>query len=223
MSATGDSLAERVQSSYLQLSSVASDLNAVSDELGKSVAEIDAVLKRLNLGISVWVHINSWGDEDYSFEDIGYAKVDGKWGIALQTVSGNERWPDQDHVEQWLFSDAPRKLRLASIEKLPEMLKKLSEEAVETTKKIKGKLAEVKEVATAVKTAELRGQTPPTVAVFRHIGASATIPATSAGRYIGGEPTVPAEQPVVRRIISKGPAVPATGAVGRIIGGEQKK
>jgi hypothetical protein len=207
MSATGDSLAERVQSSYLQLSSVASDLNAVSDELGKSVAEIDAVLKRLNLGISVWVHINSWGDEDYSFEDIGYAKVDGKWGIALQTVSGNERWPDQDHVEQWLFSDAPRKLRLASIEKLPEMLKRLSEEAVETTNKIKGKLAEVKEVATAVKTAELRGPIEPERRVVRRIISSTTAaPATPAVRHIGGAPTMP-EEPVVRRII----------------GGEQKK
>jgi len=152
MPTNGDSLAERVQSSYLQLSLLASDLNTVSDELGKSIAEIDVALKKLNLGVSVWVNISDWEDElDHYEEQLGYAKIDGKWGIALRTVSGNYNWPDQDKVEQWLFSDAPRRLRLAAIETLPEMLKKLSEEAVETTNKIKGKLAEAKEVAAAVK------------------------------------------------------------------------
>jgi hypothetical protein len=152
MPTNGDSLAERVQSCYVQLSSVASDLNTVSDELGKSVAEIDDALKKLNLGVSVWVNIHEWEEEfDYYMEQLGYAKVDGKWGIALRTVSGDFRWPDQDKIEQWLFNDAPRRLRLAAIETLPEMLKSLSEEAVKTTDKIKSRLAEAKEVAAAVK------------------------------------------------------------------------
>lgn len=155
MSTNGDSLAERVQSSYLQLSLVASDLNAISDELGKSISEIDFALKKLNLGVSVWVNISAWEeDRDYFMEQIGYAKVDGKWGIALRTVSGNHNWPDQDTIEQWLFSDAPRKLRVAAIEKLPEMLKSLSNEAAETTRKITSKLAEAQAVAAAVKGAE---------------------------------------------------------------------
>jgi hypothetical protein len=79
-------------------------------------------------------------------------------------------WPDQDHVEQWLFSDAPRKLRLSAIEKLPDMLKRLSEDAVETTNKIKSKLAEAKEVATAVKTAAWGPPVPATPVVRRIIG-----------------------------------------------------
>jgi hypothetical protein len=155
MPTKGDSLAEKVQASYLQLSAVASDLNTVSDELGKSVTEIDAALKKLNLGISVWVTVSDWAGEelDYYIEQVGYAKVDGKWGIALRTISGNHNYPDRDEVEQWLFSDAPRKLRLASIETLPEVLKNLSDEAVKTTEKIKSRLAEVKEVAAAVKEA----------------------------------------------------------------------
>jgi hypothetical protein len=44
-------------------------------------------------------------------------------------------------------------MRLAAIETVPELLNKLSEEAVKTTEKIKGRLAEVKEVAEAVKKA----------------------------------------------------------------------
>ncbi|MGA8491911.1 MAG: hypothetical protein WB711_15900 [Terriglobales bacterium] len=170
MSTDGDSLAERAQSSYLQLSEVASDLNAISDELGKSISEIDAALKKLNLGISVWVEISSWeGDElDYYREDIGYAKVTGKWGIALRTVSGNHNWPDRDDVEQWLFNDGPRKLRLSAIQKVPELLATLSEEAVKTTKKIKDKLAEAKDVATAVKAAAWGPREP--VRRIRRIG-----------------------------------------------------
>jgi len=172
MSSKGDSLADRVQASYLQLSAVASDLNTISDELGKSIAEIDVALKKLNVGISVWVDITSWDNSDeldYYQEQIGYSKVDGKWGIALRTVSGNHNWPDRDEIEEWLFSDAPRKLRLAAIEKLPELLKELSEQAVETTNRIKGKLAEVKEVAEAVKTAAWGSKAEPVKRVFRRI------------------------------------------------------
>jgi hypothetical protein len=170
MPANGDSLAERVQLSYLQLSSVASDLNTVSDELGKSIAEIDFALKKLNLGVSVWAKISGWEDElDYHREELGYAKVEGKWGIALRTVTGNYNWPDQDNIEQWLFSDAPRRLRLASIETLPDMLKRLSEEASETTNKIKGKLAEVKEVAAAVKSAAWSPKTGNSLSVIDQI------------------------------------------------------
>ncbi len=158
MPTNGDSLAERVQASYLQLSAVASDLNIVSDQLGKSIAEIDAALKKLNLGISVWVDISNWHGEDldYYIQRVGYAKVDGKWGMALRTVSGNENNPEREDVEEWLFSDAPRKLRLAAIEKLPNVLKELSEEAVRTTEEIKSKLSEAQEVATAVNNAAER-------------------------------------------------------------------
>jgi hypothetical protein len=67
MSSKGDSLADRVQASYLQLSAVASDLNSISDELGNSVAEIDAALKRLNLGIEVWVQITFSRDDEFGY------------------------------------------------------------------------------------------------------------------------------------------------------------
>jgi hypothetical protein len=162
MSSTDDSLAERVQSSYLQLSAIASDLNSVSDQLGKSIAEIDDVLKKLNLGVSVWVTIVA--DEDVPFywtEDLGYSKIDGKWGISLRSVSGNYS-EDSERVESWLFNDAPRALRLSAISKLPELLKKLSEEAAETTKKIKDRLKEAQQVVIALKTAvpEPAGQEP---------------------------------------------------------------
>src|SRR5882724_6007815 len=113
--------------SFLQLASVAADLNIISDSLGKYISEIDEALKNLNLGISVWVEVRRWDGEHprYYYETIGYAKVAGKWGIALQSAIGSHDDPEEGSAEQWLFNDAPRKLRLAAIDKLPELLKKL--------------------------------------------------------------------------------------------------
>jgi hypothetical protein len=216
-----NSLIERVESSYRKLSTVASELNFVSDELGKCVSEMDSALKKLNLGIEVWVLIRG-NQDDVSFwtEELGYQKISGKWGIALRTVAGVNGCEDEADVERWLFNDAPRWLRLSAIAKIPVLLEQLSMEGTKVADEISKSLADVKEVATVLsKAAEepvkriiARGYksepepAEPLIRAFRHIGGDANIPATGAARYIGGEPTVPAK-PVVRRIS----------------GGEQKK
>jgi hypothetical protein len=149
-------LAQRVFSSFAQLSTVAADLNAVSDDLGKSVADIDAALKKLNIGISVWVKVRTWdGDDsrgDLSFwsEDLGFAKINGKWGISLRRVEGDYNHPEDESVEEWLFGDAPRALRFQAIDKLPELIEKLNMEAAKTITAIQGKLPEVQTVAAAL-------------------------------------------------------------------------
>ena len=150
-------LLERVANYYSQLSTVAADLNAVSDELGKSIAEIDAALKKLNLGITTWVTIRGDGgnpyDDSFRSRDIGYAKVSNKWGISLRTIDGQLSDPDRSETEEWLFNDAPRSLRLEAIDKIPELLEKLSKDAVRTTKDIRARLDEAQAVAEAVKSA----------------------------------------------------------------------
>jgi hypothetical protein len=150
------SLASKVEASYRKLSSVASDLNFTSDQLGKSIADLDSALKKLNLGVSVWVNVRGADDPNdgrHWCEQLGYSKVGGTWGIALQTVRGHYSDPDGDAVESWLFNDGPRLLRLSSIEKIPELLEQLSTEADETARKIRLRLAEVQEVAAVVKKA----------------------------------------------------------------------
>jgi len=158
-------LLERVASYYTQLSTVAADLNAVSDELGKSIAEIDAALKKLNLGISTWVTIHgddsSPYDDSFWNRDIGYAKVSSKWGISLRTVNGQYSDPDRAETEEWLFNDAPRSLRLEAIDKIPELLEQLSKEAVKTTKNIRARLSEAQAVAEAVKNAAYKSTRVP--------------------------------------------------------------
>ena len=146
----------KVQSSYQKLHSVAIDLNVASDEIGKSVVELDSALKKLNLGISDWVTVlsNEWPNGTFRSDDIGYTKIDGTWGIALRTVKGHTEWPEEEcSTETWLFNDAPRSLRLEAIGYIPDLLEKLSEKAVETTEEIKKKLFITQEIAAVVKKA----------------------------------------------------------------------
>ena len=156
MSSEKDSLVQRVESSYLKLTSVASDLNSASDELGKSISELDFALKKLNLGITVWTDIRVTHSDDgelYWSEELGYGKIGGKWGISLRTVKGWNNPFDEDEIEQWLFNDAPRSLRLSAIKKIPEILEKLSTAASETATKIRAQLGEAQELAAVVKRA----------------------------------------------------------------------
>lgn len=158
MSSSQFSLSARVSAAYSQLSSVAADLNAVSDALGKSVADIDEGLKKLNLGVEAWVQVSgsdpSHEDSTYEINEIGYDKVAGRWGIALRTRSGDANFPDDtETVEEWPFNEAARASRLRAIDKIPELLNKLTHEATEITKDLQEKLADAQSVASAFKMA----------------------------------------------------------------------
>ena len=93
-------------------------IRTLSDELGKSIGVLDAALKKLNLGISTWSRLDRWEDAfgNYSSRYLGYAKVNNRWGIALRTVAGNNNQPEEATVEEWLFNDAPRALRIEAVE-----------------------------------------------------------------------------------------------------------
>ncbi len=82
---------------------------------------------------------------------IGYAKVGSTWGICLRKTSGDYNLPEEQQEESWPFNDAPRAMRLAAIDKIPELLGKLAEESTKTAKKIRAKLDDVEAVAHALK------------------------------------------------------------------------
>jgi hypothetical protein len=148
------SLSERVSESFKKLSASATQLNAISDELGKSISALDESLRQLNLGVSTWVAVHGNGNSatgEFWEQGIGYAKVRGRWGIALRTVEGSRIDPGFDRVEEWLFNDAPRAMRVDSVSKLPDLLEKLVEVAGETTEKIRAKIAEAEIVAASIR------------------------------------------------------------------------
>jgi hypothetical protein len=146
------SFSERVSSSYRQLSLAASHLNLVSDELGKSISVLDAALKKLNLGISTWSRLDRWEDAfgNYSTRYLGYAKVNNRWGIALRTVAGNNTQPEEATVEEWLFNEAPRSLRIEAVEKLPDLFDNLIKEADLAIRKVKAQSLSARQLAAAL-------------------------------------------------------------------------
>jgi hypothetical protein len=137
---------ERVQELVRQFPAAATTLNNATDQLGTSVGQLDTILKRFSFGVPTWVAFleshTPEGDEFYN-EELGYAKIGGKWGIAIKTVDGNYHFPDHDRVEQWLFNDAPRLLRIKAVDKIPDLLEALLKKAAETSAKITEKAAEV--------------------------------------------------------------------------------
>lgn len=150
----------KVADSFQRLQVAAAELNIVSNQLGVSISVLDTALQHLNLGISTWVHVDIWdnGHGDFELQEIGYTKVGSKWGIALRTTQGNfETDPEGNSHEQWLFNDAPRGLRIAAIDKLPDLLEKLAEDAKATAGRIRDKIEQSQQVARAI-TAPRSGQ-----------------------------------------------------------------
>jgi len=149
---SSDSKFEKVQTHSQTLASVATSLNAASDELTKVVALLDEPLKKLNLGLTVWVTFRSRAVEEWEYDDdqIGYAKVNGKWGIALQRIWGDNRAAHYDGEGPWLFNDAPRDMRVAGVDQIPEVIEALGKEAFETTKKVQEKTEEIRSLASVI-------------------------------------------------------------------------
>jgi hypothetical protein len=141
--------------SFDQLTSVAADLNQASDELTRVVNSLDSALQRLNVGIVAWVLISKNNDERFSHlyecEQVGYAKVNGNWCLAIRRLAGNESSPEAEEVRDiWPFNDAPRGMRLRAIEKLPEVIDALARSALRTTERLKKKLAETRGFAASI-------------------------------------------------------------------------
>jgi methyl-accepting chemotaxis protein len=141
----------KVLTNFETLSTVATSLNAASDELTKVVGSLDEALKKLNVGLTVWVPFRfrehpqaDWYDRD----QIGYTKVQGTWGLALRHIWGDE----EDHHEDgpWLFKDAPRELRIECLDELPEVIEQLATSATATTKRVQEKAKQVRELAAAI-------------------------------------------------------------------------
>jgi hypothetical protein len=145
-------LPENVSASFQRLAAAAAELNAASDELGKTICALDAAIKPLNLGLPTWVPVVEYEDPDgggFESRYIGYGKINGKWGIALSIVSGN-RFSDARTDQEWLFTDAPRDLRIEAADKLPQLLEGLIDTASAATKTIGEKTAQAQRVVAAV-------------------------------------------------------------------------
>jgi hypothetical protein len=156
---TSNASTARVESSFKQLSTAAQTLHSASDDLRKVIRQLDASLKKLGLGFPAWVQISGSSDETtYWNRDLGYARVGGKWGLALRDVTGNHIDHDDDSEEVWAFNDAPRAMRIEAVGKIPDLLERLLQQTEETTKKLQSKIAMAADLAAVF--ADMTGGAP---------------------------------------------------------------
>lgn len=140
--------------SFPKLVESAARLNNASDELSKAIAPIEAVLKRLNLGISKWCVFGGGEDQTghYDRSEIGYAKVSGKWCLAIAERSGYVQAPDDESFSSWAFNDAPRQLRIRAVKAIPKLIEALVEETEKVTEALETETTRAKEVAATLTT-----------------------------------------------------------------------
>jgi hypothetical protein len=132
------------------LSASASEVNKASSELASAVSQLDEMLKRLNLGVTAWVVIRSRAAEPPEYDDyeLGYARVNSKWGLAIRRIHGD---PDHEDIEgPWAFNDAKRELRIGAVDKIPGLLEKLAQKTADTAEMLTEKTRQVLEFSSAI-------------------------------------------------------------------------
>ncbi len=141
LSFNADPRSAKLQTSYQNLSAAANTLNAASDAFGDATSTLDEALNKLNPGVTAWVTVSrSATQEDAPWETfeerLGYAKINGRWGLSLCTVTMDSNTGDEETQDSWLFNDAPRNLRLRAIEHVPALIEALAREAAQTAAKV---------------------------------------------------------------------------------------
>lgn len=144
----------RLRSSYETLSSSAQSLNNTSEELAKIGAAMDAAVKKLNLGVEAWATIASGSDETQphlEYQDrLGYAKIDGKWGLAIRVVECDREDGEETIEKQWLFADAPREMRMMALDRLPELIDALNKNVRNLHERMSRKVADARTLLDAL-------------------------------------------------------------------------
>jgi hypothetical protein len=139
---------EHVQRSLQELSRSAKALHQSSMELLTPILEINKYLQKLNLGIAQWVpiHEEKKGNETIT-RSVGYERINGQWGIAIETATKKTANGDPVESSRWVFSDAPRWLRLRALDHLPDLFDALKKEADRHKSMVDAKLKLARELA----------------------------------------------------------------------------
>jgi len=146
-------LKKRITLSFQQLSEGAARLNRASDDLAVAIEPLDAAFRLLNLGLTAWYKYDVDEDDSGEFWEhyVGYAKVDGKWGLALSEVTGTDiEMTDEHDNKEWLFNDAPRQMRVEAIPHIPSLLDKLVHEVNNAAASLEEKAAIARDVVSTI-------------------------------------------------------------------------
>jgi hypothetical protein len=102
-----------------------------------------------NIGIPAWVKVKGWESNqgEYWSREIGYDRIANDWHIAIRERHGHEAYPEDDTVYTWSFNNAPRKSRIAAVNKIPDLLSQLVKEAERIARRLREKTIEVNALA----------------------------------------------------------------------------
>ena len=105
---------QNVKFPFDKLSSTADTLNAASHRLNEAIDRLNGALRQLNLGIASWVRVWTFENDHVSdIEEIGYARVRGKWGICIRKTV---EWAD-GHAQMATNGTSPmRRATLGSVQ-----------------------------------------------------------------------------------------------------------
>ena len=125
---------------FSRLGPASKSLNDASDLLTHQIAQVEGALAELRLGVPAWIDLATMEVEaapDW-YVELGYDKQKGRWAMLLA------QGPDPEVYTFSFLLDASREMKLQALEKIPDLLAKLREEA--------GKLES--QILTAVSTVE---------------------------------------------------------------------
>ena len=128
---------DKLDGTLKQLASISHSLNEASDLLSKRIAEVESALREYKLGVEAWIDLVREEEEQIAGDgkryivtrvhQVGYGKQNGKWGLLV--AEWYDEFFDPSDVRASFLRDAPRDIRLAAVDKLPDLLKALAEKA----------------------------------------------------------------------------------------------
>jgi|SRR5439155_2339211 len=155
-STNADARSAKLQTAFQNLSAASRTLNLASDAFGESTRALDDSINKLNPGVTAWVTVSSSTLDENAIppqffeERLGYAKVSGRWGLILCTVTIDSEDGTEETNESWSFNDAPRDFRLRAINLVPALMEALAKVAEDTAKKVVDGAELAKELAISV-------------------------------------------------------------------------
>jgi hypothetical protein len=140
--------------SLKDLARLSRELNEASDALSDEIAEVESALNELKLGVRAYVKVRSNTSvvaerEVTDAQYLGYAKCRGKWCLTL--VDSSDEFPDRD--SEVPLREASREDRIAAVEKLPSLIRKLENETKRLVAEARSKATKVSEFAGALRKA----------------------------------------------------------------------
>jgi hypothetical protein len=140
----------KIHACLASFSEAAQSLRQISDDLNTLILTVEAALIDANVGLEVWVRqpLSEMSKEEGRgtpfWRQLGFAKVNGKWCLAVRELIGTPEEYDEEYPcsrEETPLLQASRYDRIASLRLLPALIKAVEGAAKMATQDIENAIA----------------------------------------------------------------------------------